>query len=72
MFTNPHIAKLLVEAHIDDLRRRRPAGATGGVPPARPAAYEAFRRQDPRVVPVKARRFSRAKRTLTQASEPCT
>ena len=67
MFTNPHIAKLLVEAHIDDLRR-----AAGGVPPARPAADEAFRRQDPRVVPVKARRFSRAKRTLTQASEPCT
>lgn len=67
MFTNPHIAKLLVEAHIDDLRR-----AARGGQRARPATDEAFRRPDARVVPVKARRFSRAKRTLTQASEPCT
>jgi len=68
MVTNHYIAKRLVESRIDDLRR-----AAGGAPAARPSTDDTLRRPDARVVPLNfRRRFARPKRTLAQASEPCT
>jgi hypothetical protein len=66
MLTNPHIAKLFVEAHIDDLRR-----AAGTVPPARPSQDGAFRRLAGTLTALAVRRRRRPERALAQASEPC-
>ncbi|HUA71676.1 MAG TPA: hypothetical protein VMA96_11350 [Solirubrobacteraceae bacterium] len=66
MVMHPYIAKHLVESHVDDLRR-----AAGGSPLARPADTGAPPRPDARVRLLKFRPFGRAKRTLAQASGPC-
>jgi hypothetical protein len=67
MLTNPHIAKLFVEAHIDDLRRVAREASS-----ARPAANGASRRRRGRVVLLGVRLRRSPKRALAEASEPCT
>ena len=66
MVMHQYIAKHLVESHVDDLRR-----AAGGSPSARPADSDAVPRPDARVRLLRVLPFARAKRTLAQASGPC-
>jgi hypothetical protein len=67
MVMHPYIAKHIVESHVDDLRR-----AAGGSASSRPADAGALPRPDTRVRLLKVRPFARAKRSLAQASGPCT
>jgi hypothetical protein len=66
MVTNPYIARLLVESHIDDLHRK-----AGRVPPARTADGDAQRRADKAGVPAAGWRLPRPKRALSPACDPC-
>jgi hypothetical protein len=66
MVTNPFIAKLLIEAHTDDLRR-----SAGGPPPAREANDELHRQAARAWLPIGARRAARRRRPLKPVSDPC-
>jgi len=67
MVMHPYITQRAVESHIDDLRR-----AAEGTARARPANDGAPSRPKARALPLAVRRFGRAKRSLGEASEPCT
>jgi hypothetical protein len=66
MVTNPFIAKLLIDAHTDDLRR-----AAGGPPQVRKANDELHVQPARAWLPVGARFAARRRRPLKPASDPC-
>ncbi|HEY1518120.1 MAG TPA: hypothetical protein VGF91_16960 [Solirubrobacteraceae bacterium] len=66
MVTNPYIAKLLIEAHTDDLRR-----AAGGRPPERPANDELHRQAPRGWLPIRPRLAARRVRSLEPVRNPC-
>ena len=66
MINHPYIAKLLVEARIDELRRdavRRP--------PSQPADDDASRRSEETGAPVSPRTVPGRRPALAPASDPC-
>lgn len=66
MVTNPYIAKLLIEAHTDDLRR-----AAGGPPPARTTNDELHRQAARSWLPIRVRLTGRRRRPLEPVRNPC-
>ena len=66
MVTNPYIAKLLIEAHTDDLRR-----AAGGAAQARTTNDELHRQAPRSRLPIRIRLPGRRRRLLEPVRNPC-
>jgi hypothetical protein len=66
MVTHPYIAKLLIEAHTDELRR-----AAGGAPPPRKANDELQEQVAPVLPRIGPRLAARRRRRLEPVGDPC-